>query len=90
MPAPWNLPPSWDARKFATRYGLKNDLQAEFYTLDGKLFLRDGVTIPDDPPIFEPPDPFVPQPTIFDLIIKLDKLQSDVDGIKDGNIKLPK
>lgn len=52
----WDLPGPglWDARKFATRYGL-NSLAGDFYVNgEGKLVVRP--TLPDNPPIFEAPD----------------------------------
>lgn len=54
------LPAIWDAQKFATRYGL-NPHTNDFY-VDGTGQLVVSVTLPDDPPIFEAPDPFVPVP----------------------------
>lgn len=52
-------PPIWDAKKFAARYGL--DFNKDFYVdADGQLVVFP--TLPDDPPIFEAPDPFVPLP----------------------------
>ena len=53
MPAPWVIPSSFDGTKFSARYSLQPH---DFYVIDGLLFLRDSVTIPDDPPIFDPPD----------------------------------
>jgi hypothetical protein len=53
------MPEEFDGVKFATRYGL--DPESGAFWSDGKqLFVPD--TLPDDPPIFEPPDP--PQPRI--------------------------
>lgn len=51
----FDLPPPglWDARKFALRYGLNPF--ADFYINgEGKLVVRP--VLPDNPPIFEPPD----------------------------------
>jgi len=48
------LPSVWDAKKFASRYRLNS--QTDFYVGgDGKLVVFP--VIPDDPPIFELPDP---------------------------------
>ena len=63
----YDLPPIWDAKKFAVRYSL-NQHSADFYVNgDGKLVV--SVILPDDPPIFEPPDP--PPPTITSQIAAL-------------------
>lgn len=54
-------PIDWDAKKFATRYGL-NPFTNDFYVNnDGELVVT--VVLPDDPPIFDPPDPFVLVPS---------------------------
>src|SRR3990167_1996272 len=55
----YTLPSIWDAKKFATRYGL--DSEKDFY-VNGEGDLVVCPALPDDPPIFEPPDPFVPVP----------------------------
>ena len=53
----YDLPLVWDAAKFAMRYGL-DAIHGEFYVNgEGKLVVFP--TLPDDPPIFEAPDPFV-------------------------------
>lgn len=48
---------NFDGAKFAQKYGLE---QEDFYAVyeDGQMFviIRDGITLPDDPPIFEAPD----------------------------------
>ena len=56
-------PVVWSSPKFAARYGL--DYHTDYY-LDGEGKLRVFIDIPDDPPIFEAPDP--PLPTITSLI----------------------
>ncbi len=53
------LIPNFDGRKFANRYGL-NTFHGDFWAADGNLFIVPD--LPDDPPIFETPDPFVPAP----------------------------
>jgi hypothetical protein len=58
MSRTYTLPSIWDARKFALRYGL-NSLGNDFYVnSEGKLVVFP--TLPDDPPVFEPPDPLGP------------------------------
>ena len=52
------LPPSWSAPKFAARYGLNPD--TDFY-ITGEGLLRVFPTLPDNPPIFDLPDPPQPQ-----------------------------
>jgi len=60
MPQPWTISiAGFDGQKFATRYGL--DSLRDFFCqpIDAttqRLFLRQGVTIPDDPPIIDAPD----------------------------------
>lgn len=48
----------FDGAKFKTRYSLT---QKQFYAKSinnlNHVVLRDGVNLPDDPPIFDPPDP---------------------------------
>lgn len=62
----WPLPPIWDAKKLATRYALNASI--DFYvTANNELAIIPD--IPDDPPIFEAPDP--PLPTITSLINKI-------------------
>lgn len=57
MPAPWTILTPFDGGKFATRYGLVAGFtNPDFYFIGNQLFLRAGVTIPDDPPIIDPPD----------------------------------
>ena|SRR3990167_5114975 len=55
----YTLPPIWDAKKFATRYGL--DSEKDFY-VNGEGDLVVFPALPDDPPIFEPPDPVISAP----------------------------
>ena len=59
----YTLPLSWDARKFAIRYNLNRD--QDFY-VDGEGKLVVFPVLPDDPPIFELPDP--PGPTEKELL----------------------
>lgn len=58
------LPISWSVNKFASRYGLHDDGSDFYINGAGKLVVFP--TLPDDPPIFEAPDP--PPPTITSLI----------------------
>lgn len=55
----FTLPAIWDAAKFATRYALDNN--KDFY-IDGNGKLLVFPTLPDDPPIFDLPDPVIPAP----------------------------
>jgi hypothetical protein len=55
------LPDIWDAKKFALRYGL--NFQSDFY-VNGKGELVVFPDLPDNPPIFEEPDPVVIKPTV--------------------------
>lgn len=52
------LPALFDGKKFATRYGLQAEPPADFWVHNNVIFVPDN--LPDDPPIFEAPDP--PQP----------------------------
>jgi hypothetical protein len=59
----YTLPPIWDAKKFADRYGLDKD--RDFYiNASGQLIVFP--VLPNDPPIFEATDPLLP--TITSLI----------------------
>jgi len=51
------MPINFDGAKFATRYGL-NALAGDFWSDGESLHVPDG--LPDDPPIFEAPDPLLP------------------------------
>lgn len=61
MPPPYTVTyATFDGAKFATRYAL-NPTTPDFWmqplnATQGSLHLRAGVTLPDDPPIFDPPD----------------------------------
>jgi hypothetical protein len=46
---------TFDGGKFATRYSL-NTLAGDFWVEGATLFLKDGITLPDNPPIFDPQD----------------------------------
>jgi hypothetical protein len=46
----WKIPDNFDGQAFAERYGLG---RMDFYVNNGNLHLRNGVTLPDDPPIME-------------------------------------
>ena len=46
-------PATFDGGKFITRYTLT---KKDFWVSGSTLFLRDGVTLPDNPPIFDAPD----------------------------------
>jgi hypothetical protein len=63
----YRLPPQFDGAKFALRYGL--DSLSDFWS-DGE-FLHVPDNLPDDPPIFEPPDP--PKEAIA---VRLDRVQT--------------
>jgi len=54
----FTLPPVWDAKKFAARYSL--DSRIDFY-VNAERKLVVFPTISDNPPIFDLPDPHVPQ-----------------------------
>ena len=57
----YRRPPIFDGGKFALRYGI-DSLAGAFWADETMLYLRDGLMLPDDPPIFELPDP--PKPSI--------------------------
>ena len=54
----YQIPINFDGAKFADRYGLNP--MTDFWSDGINLHVPDG--LPDDPPIFDPPDPFVPVP----------------------------
>ena len=64
------LPTQFDGGKFAARYKL-DPMRGDFSVSDGMLHVVD--TVPDDPPIFDPPD-LVPQRALdlADLKTKID------------------
>lgn len=50
----WNIPATFDGGKFAQRYGLNP--QTDFWVTDGKLWLRNGIKLADNPPTFDTQD----------------------------------
>jgi len=56
------MPDNFSGRKFAARYGL--DTMGNDFWSDG-VFLYVPDNLPDDPPIFEHPDPLPPQRRIL-------------------------
>jgi len=74
----YDLPDVWSPVKFAVRYGLDSEL--DFY-VDAKRKLVVFSVLPDDPPIFEPPDP--PEPTEKEwLEQRLTKIEADIIDLK--------
>lgn len=69
-------PVLWDAKKFAERYRL--DLRRDFY-IDGEGMLIVLPKLPDDPPIFEAPDPPV---TIKPVRQELDEIKARLDALE--------
>ena len=59
------MPAEFDGGKFAARYGL--DSMKDFWIIGGLLYVPE--TLPDDPPIFEAPDP--PKPSVMSRIESL-------------------
>ncbi|MDO8712986.1 MAG: hypothetical protein Q7K13_00675 [Polynucleobacter sp.] len=55
----FTLPPVWDAKKFALRYGL--DFMFDFDVIGSELIVHKGELVTDEPPIFDLPDAFVPR-----------------------------
>lgn len=72
----------FDGAKLAARYGLKTTDGSFFIGGDGLIHVPDN--LPDDPPVFEAPDPPVVTKTLEQRVIEL---ETDVKGIKDGTIK---
>ena len=83
MPGPYKMPPQFDGGKFARRYGL--DSLKDFFARDGFLHLGEGVVLPDDPPIFEAPDPPRPDPRPA-LRLKPDATPVTIKDLKDLGI----
>ena len=55
------MPTNFDGAKFALRYGLSLvKIPPDFWSSSGLLYVPDN--LPDDPPIFEAPDPIIPPP----------------------------
>lgn len=46
----WRLPENFDGAAFRERYNLG---EWDYFARDGMLVLRDGITLPDNPPIME-------------------------------------
>jgi len=46
---------AFDGGKFATRYSL-DTLKGDFWVEGSTLFIKTGIVLPDDPPIFDPQD----------------------------------
>ena len=65
----YKKPASFDGAKFASRYKL--DPFKDFYD-DGLGNLVVLKELPDDPPIFEAPDPAVKKPTLEERVTKLE------------------
>ena len=61
------IPQNFSGAKFAARYGLNPFvIPPDFWLIKDQLYVKPGIQLPDDPPIFEPPDP--PGPTIISQI----------------------
>jgi len=58
----YTLPAIWDALKFAHRYGLDFGPTGKDFYVGGNGKLVVFPVLPDDPPIFDLPDAFVPVP----------------------------
>lgn len=54
----WPLIANFDGGKFAARYGL-SDFPPDFWASGNRLYVKDSITLPDNPPIFESTDPRV-------------------------------
>ena len=67
----------FSGRKFAARYGL-DPLHPDFWADEQFLYLRDGLILPDDPPIFEPPDP--PGPTLEQRLASIEARLTAVES----------
>jgi hypothetical protein len=78
-------PTQFDGRKFAIRYNLDpfaGDFGATF--VDGKEMIYVRPTLPDDPPIFEAPDPKVPP---RDILKELDELKARITTLETKEIR---
>lgn len=77
----FTLPPVWDSKKFAARYGL--NFIFDYFVTGGDLVVHKGELVTDDPPIFEAPDPpKPPDPTPKELLDKITALEVDVAVLK--------
>ena len=65
----------FDGEKFAARYGLKHE--GDFWADTEFIYVRDGLKLPDDPPIFEAPGPLAKS-----LEQRVAELEVDVDVLK--------
>jgi len=70
----YKIPAAFDGGKFAARYGL-NAFRGDFWVIEDNIFVPDN--LPDDPPIFDPPDP--PKPG---LASRLDAVKNLPDLIQ--------
>lgn len=66
-------PKTFDGAKFKARYGYTND---DFWADTEHIYLREGIVCPDNPPIFEPPDPKDPE-----LDVKLAEFLADIEAL---------
>ncbi len=66
-------PKAFDGAAFKKRYGYTDD---DFWAEDGHIYLREGLTCPDDPPIFDAPVPRDPE-----LDIKLSEFMADIEAL---------
>lgn len=73
----YKLSTPFDGAKFAARYKLKPVIIGKVpdFWIDGEGFLniRDDIKLPDDPPIFEAPDPMKARNTLEERIAKLEQ-----------------
>ncbi len=67
------IPTKFDGSKFEKRYGISG-LNGDFWADSKFIYIRDGLVLPDDPPVFEAPDSLInPNAT---LIMNIDILLS--------------
>jgi len=85
MPSPWIISTPFDGAKFAARYGL-DSLKGDFWMERSPkeeflLFVKDGIKLPNDPPIIDPPDtPDEIRKKAF--VAALDKRDPQIDALK--------
>jgi hypothetical protein len=62
----------FDAHKFHARYGIsENDYDYIYLNGEHSIRLHEGVILPDDPPVFDPPDPPAEPTTREELLVAL-------------------
>ena len=70
----WSYDPkAFDGTKFKARYDLTNE---DFWADSESICVREGIVLPDDPPIFDAPTPRDPE-----LNVRLAEFMADIEAL---------